>query len=353
MQSSKLEKLLNNERANSFICYNPQHVLISLLLSYHHDDDNFIYICNRYPAYNSLAHKINNNSEFVQKAFGIDDLGLRKKYKSRNIFKKIWKYFFYKRHLNNIFNKRNYVKPFTKSDIFMFHDGQFLSQYILTHHDNIHLIEEGVGNYATQKGDMLSVLKKIHGIYPPFGHNPRIQNIFVENQDRLPKKLRPKGALFNKDRYFRNIPDELSEELIKIFLNQKLLKDLNSNHSALLITQPFSEDYCISEQKKIEIYSEIVQKISQNKRLYIKPHPREKTDYESIASGKVKVLNRNFPIEIINLFDQISFDIVVTLSSSSIDYLYNNNRTYKLGDIPDDDEKYFTNILKNLQKIDI
>jgi hypothetical protein len=232
----------------------------------------------------------------------------------------------------------------------MYNDGQFLSQYIVTHYDNLNLIEEGVGNYANIQPGFASFLKKLHGIYPPYGCNPRIKNIFVKRPQELPRRIRKKGSYFNKSQYIKDIPADFSRRIIKTFLDQKKFKPTLPN-SALFITQPFSEDLVISEEKKKSLYNEIIDKLNHKYRVYIKPHPRERTDYSFLESRVEEVYNNTFPLEIINFIEDVNFDIAVTLSSSAIERIKPEVNTYKLGDILSDKEKYYKKIRKNLNKI--
>ncbi|MCF7884854.1 MAG: glycosyltransferase family 52 protein [Candidatus Marinimicrobia bacterium] len=350
MTTNKLQEILTNSAPNAFICYNTEHVLTSLILSYYFQNKNYIYICNRFSGYRQLAKKINNQYRFTEKALAIDDNNLKDKNMPRNPLKKIIRLLFYKKHLRNLFSERLYIKPLKTSDIFLYNDGQFLSQYIVTNFDNLYLLEEGIGNYASIHFSFASILKKLHGIYPPYGRNPRIKNIFVKRPQMLPSSIRHKGSYFNKTRYTKNIPKNIRSKLVKIFLDQTSLQATLKN-SALLITQPFSEDLVISEEKKLDIYEEIVDQLSQQFAIYIKPHPREKTDYSFFNSRVEQVFDNIFPIEIINYMQNIHFKIAVTLSSSAISRLNPKIETYELGDILSDDEKYFREIKNNLHNI--
>ena len=350
MEDKKLKNILKSPSPNAFICYNTEHILTSLILSYYHQNQTYIYICNRFSGYRKLTEKINKQFPYIEKAIAIDDNKLKEKNKSKNPFKHLYRLIFYKKYLKQVFGNKPYIKPLYSSDIFMYHDGQFLSQFIVTNFDNLNLIEEGIGNYADIESNFPALLKKLHGIHPPYGRNPRIKNIFVKKPEKLPKAIRTKGCYFDKSKYVQNIPEDLTQLLIHTFLDPGELKTTRGD-SVLLITQPFSEDLVIEEFKKKALYSEIVDKLSQNFNIYLKPHPRETTNYSFLESRVERIFQNTFPIEIINYIDEINFDIAVTLSSSSIERLKPQIKTYKLGDILSDDEKYFRRIRKNLKRI--
>ncbi|MCF7740419.1 MAG: glycosyltransferase family 52 protein [Candidatus Marinimicrobia bacterium] len=350
MKENKLQQKLNNSSDNAFICYNTEHVLTALLLSYTFPGVHYLYICNRFSSYKELTSRINELFPSIQQAFAIDDNRFKEEHNSINPVKKIIQFLFYKNHLYKIFASDDFIDPLNSSDIFLFHDGQFFSQYIVTHFDNLNMIEEGIGNYAEVKFNFASILKKLHGIYPPFGRNPRIKNIFVQEPDRLPSDIRDKGRKFDKINYCENISDDLAEMLIDIFLNGSTFPSISKN-SVLLITQPFSEDLVISEGKKMALYEEIVDTLSKNYEVFIKPHPREKTDYIFLASKVARIFDNTFPLEIINFMDKIHFEKAVTLSSSAIDRLKPGIETIQLGDILEDKPHYFETIRKNLNHI--
>ncbi|HMA61917.1 MAG TPA: glycosyltransferase family 52 [bacterium] len=350
MKENTLQQKLDNSSDNAFICYNTEHILTALLLSYTFPGVHYLYICNRFSSYKDLTFRINEIFPSIKRAFAIDDNRLKKEYNSITPLKKIIQLLFYKEHLNKIFESGDFVEHLKFSDIFLFHDGQFFSQYIVTHFDNLNMIEEGIGNYAKVKFNFASIFKKLHGIYPPYGRNPHIKNIFVREPDRLPADIREKGRKFDKTDYCQNVPDELAELLIDIFMDGNTLPAISKN-SVLLITQPFSEDFVISESKKMALYEEIVDTLAKDYEVFIKPHPREETDYSFLASKVGRIFDNTFPLEIINFMDKVHFEKAVTLSSSAIDRLKPGIEAIQLGDILEDEPHYFETIRKNLKRI--
>lgn len=85
----------------------------------------------------------------------------------------------------------------------------------------------------------------------------------------------------------------------------------------MLITQPLSEDKVVTEREKIEIYQEILEK-EKNKIIYIKPHPRERTNYLKVFSKyDVRILEKDFPLELLS-FLEIKFSKATTLFSTAV-----------------------------------
>lgn len=84
-----------------------------------------------------------------------------------------------------------------------------------------------------------------------------------------------------------------------------------------MITQPLSEDNILSEEEKINIYNNILRERN-IKKVYIKPHPREKTDYSKVLKDiKVVIIEKEFPIEIFMLLN-MELKKVITLFSTAI-----------------------------------
>ena len=90
----------------------------------------------------------------------------------------------------------------------------------------------------------------------------------------------------------------------------------NNSNKILLLTQPLSEDGIVSEEEKIKMYENIL--IEKNiKEIYIKLHPRERTDYvKNFKNIKVNIIKKDFPAEILFLLN-INFNKVITLFSTA------------------------------------
>ena len=83
--------------------------------------------------------------------------------------------------------------------------------------------------------------------------------------------------------------------------------------STVILTQPLEIVGCTIE-KKLEIYSEILEQYS-NEKIYIKPHPLENMgDYKKFNR---EILSSDFPIELLLLKGK-NIKRVVTIYSSSV-----------------------------------
>lgn len=105
---------------------------------------------------------------------------------------------------------------------------------------------------------------------------------------------------------------------------------LKLNNATLIITQPFFADAIVkTREEQLEIYKDIIDKYGFNDKIIIKPHPRDDINYEKIIP-KSNVIEEIFPIEILN-FTNIKFNKVITVSSTSVNLIYNCNEKIFLG----------------------
>jgi len=91
-----------------------------------------------------------------------------------------------------------------------------------------------------------------------------------------------------------------------------------------------SEDNIIEEKEKIGIYKNIIDNYKKDYEIFIKPHPREVTDYKEIFNNII-IFNKYFPLEILNYMEDNQFDLAVTLFSSAIDNITFASQKIKIG----------------------
>ncbi len=140
-----------------------------------------------------------------------------------------------------------------------------------------------------------------------------------------------KGILLKTDKEIRVVPRtelfyklsaEQRNKITQIFLgNDKMQYICTNDHTAsLLITQPLAEDHLITFEQKRELYRYLICEYGQGT-VYIKPHPREITDY-SVEFPECMVINEKYvPIEVFGFIDNIHFKRGITAFSTAIDSL--------------------------------
>ena len=155
-------------------------------------------------------------------------------------------------------------------------------------------------------------------IYPSLGISEKIQKIILTGILPIPEIIKPKVELINLENRWKKLSKEKKEKILEIFnINLNEIKNLEkSKNKILLLTQPLSEDRIVSEEEKINMYKDILQKRN-IKEVYIKIHPRERTNYvKGFENIKVHIIKKDFPVEILFLLN-INFSKVITLFSTA------------------------------------
>lgn len=223
----------------------------------------------------------------------------------------------------------------TKNKRFYIHDGTEFSQYFLNNFDsNFIVIEDGTANYsikdlekfqerAKRRVNFSKKIKRnfvygIKKIYPPLGVSEKVEKIILTGILPIPEVIKSKVEIINIEEKWNSLTKEKQREILSIFNIEieelEVLK--NSINKVLLLTQPLSEDGIMSEEEKISIYKNILQERN-IKEVYIKIHPRERTDYiKELQNIKVHIIKKDFPVEILFLLN-VNFSKVITLFSTA------------------------------------
>lgn len=182
----------------------------------------------------------------------------------------------------------------------------------------VNLLEDGLKNYSIKKIEVSKVQKKLISFFwgiEEIEEVPReIEKIYLTGLASIPKNIINKVEIINLKKLWQNKTFDEQKEILNIFSFELNMEEKIKNKKIILFTQPLSEDGIISEEEKIEIYSKIIEKYPK-KKLIIKTHPREKTNYEQLFSEYL-VLNKPFPFEILNLLE-IKFEKAITLFSTA------------------------------------
>lgn len=195
------------------------------------------------------------------------------------------------------------------------------------------LLEDGTMNYnekilLEEKNKKLKKIKINHFIkkviiekrkkeYRRFGLSEKIQEIYLTGLLPIPDLIKNKVKIINISDEWEILSKKDKEEILGVFkISSKSFENLKvEKNKVLLLTQPLSEDKIITEKEKIDIYREILLKENE-KNIYIKAHPREKTNYKEVFKEfNINIIENSFPIEICLLLD-IKFEKVITLFST-------------------------------------
>lgn len=238
--------------------------------------------------------------------------------------------------ISNVKNKIFFYKYLTKyycwfldkydftlkdTNINIFNDTEYFSRFLLKRYKHFILWEDGVWMHPIIQKDLKYYLKHyLFQIPKKFGTSSSIKRIMVQDISRLPKDIRYKGLIYDLKKMSNNLDIVSKEKIQEVFLNGFGIDNfVNNKKKMIILTQPISEENYVSEIQKVEIYIKLIQKYNSNNEheVYIKNHPRDLTDYTKYYE-KAIIIPHNIPFEIFSLNSIISFDLGITLWSSSI-----------------------------------
>ncbi len=212
------------------------------------------------------------------------------------------------------FNKdvENYGHPFS-GYAFMFYENE-----------NSNIIEDGLANYTqpiceTHKiNPIIDTLLHIGGIYflnncETYGTHKNIKNIYLTKNFDHPL-IKDKIKVIDPEKMWNELDYEEKNQILDIFNMNNINIDFKEN-TALILTQPLFQDGLMTLERELNIYKEIMEKLSDYK-ILIKPHPRDKKDYKKIFPD-AEIIDSSFPIELLNLID-INPSIVSSIYTAAL-----------------------------------
>ena len=315
-----------NIKCNIFYCSTVYHVLLASLFAYQFKEEKNILVVD-VTSFGAGKDLIKYKGVFFEEIYPLleNDISLNKieylNYKN-NISNKIEKIVpelaFYRKNQKNVF-------------CYICEDDHHYSRYFVYNYNNLVMLEEGLKIYndiSKYESYIKRVIKyRILGINYANGVDKRIKELWVQYPERLPNNVKQKGRKINLNQMMDAVygKSQMKSILEMLGINNLLWKELNciftnkqNENIILLITQPFSEDGFLCEKEKIEIYKKIIKLYSQNAKLVIKPHPREKTDYKKIFNNAV-VLDNSFPLELLHFIKcSKKINVAITINSTAV-----------------------------------
>lgn len=286
---------------------------------------NNIYVCHTiYHLMITLA-KVNVLDNNILMLCCIEDEILISRLEESQLFDKIYSY-------NNNNNVNEQIDILKKIDnIFIFNDWTAIG--IALYHEKIkyHLLEDGY-NFYQMKNDNLrdkllgkvAIWRKIYNKmigYPFFwGNNDYCIDIEVNSLIDLPKdKRRFKFKEVSREKLLSRISENRKKIIQYIFQISETF--IESNNTVLILTQPLYQDKLVNSLlEQYNFYNKLCEKYYEmGYHVYLKPHPRDNMSYSTLKN--VNLIQQNIPIELIENFQNISFDIGITHSSSALDFL--------------------------------
>lgn len=203
---------------------------------------------------------------------------------------------------------------------------------------NIFMIEDGLKTYVTSPPNQTKkISSRLINRPIPNGYDNRITKVFATNPKDLPKELKKKSERINWKSTLNNLSSNKQEELVEAFLPGHMLTDIDifpkDKSKSIIITQSLNEDGIVTDEiTKLKYYYDFVDQ-AKTDLIYIKPHPRELTNYSELfeTDNRVFVLPKLFPAELLTLLPDLKFEKAFTAYSTAIDAFNNVDQKIVLG----------------------
>lgn len=236
----------------------------------------------------------------------------------------------YVERYSDVKNRYDFIKD---SAINLFYNLGLSSVYFLVRYkkNEFNQIEDGFRNYNPRVNN-LKAFKRKYILNTPQGEgrDPQIKTIEVQYPEKLPEIVRYKGVKLDIQGMMVSLSKENRQKILDIF-SQGHTFTIDGHKKVILITQPLSEDMFITEDYKIDLYRKVINDFAKDYDIYIKPHPREKTDYKEKLGINIVEIPRNFPLEILNFYPDIVFEKGITIFSGALNNLANVKERIFLG----------------------
>lgn len=161
------------------------------------------------------------------------------------------------------------------------------------------LIEDGLGNYFRPKKSFSYYMRKILLGGDEWGRNSKAKSILLTGLAEIPVELLNKTKILNIRDIWLSLNESQKNKILDSFAIDTCLS--HQTITTILLTQPFSEDLVMSEKEKIHLYKSMT--LNYSGTLFIKPHPRETTDYSLYFNDNVIVLSKSFPFQLLMLIN--------------------------------------------------
>lgn len=303
-----------------YICSTYYHVYVTLLKRLAGYEVTDCVICDDIPAGEALARRLEKTSLFRNVWF----VRQRELPEVRGKNTLDWMFFQHRRRYKTL----RPLLPFDLDDygdIYIFHDGTPLGEYLNDAGRHYHLIEDSLNFYQrifqTPQAQLLTadtlknrVRRLLNSGYFPLDGSRYVTDVEVNENAALQLKL-PRVKELSRSGLQERLTDGDKAIVLDVFGCPDL--ERTEGRKALVLTEPFYEDgTCGSLEEQTLIYRNIVGALkNEGYAVMIKPHPRDGGDY---AGCEAQILDRYFPIELLQFFPEMTFDCAVTVSSSAI-----------------------------------
>lgn len=224
------------------------------------------------------------------------------------------------------------------NDIYLAADHGVFGIYILMKKRKYIYLEDGRGIYSNWKTlDNLLRIKNpgiqiMSSYYKAYGKSELIKKKYIALDSQLDNYDLSNCLDFDVN----ELLDKLTEKQIEKVLNIFKIKQYNINNkeiNTLVLTQRFSTYGMLEQENCILMYSLLCDFLAKNSRIYLKPHPADKCEYNKVFEKHI-IIEKEMPSELIRFVIKKNFDIGICTYSSSIhslkkyiDVVYNIDET--------------------------
>lgn len=315
-----------------YICCTYYHLLISVIKSLQSNEKCDVLLTTSWNDFKLISDKKLieklNKSKIFENVFIDDGILNQLKQSKKGSFKELKKYILLKKYIRNF-----HINLLEYNDIYVFNynnpSGRMINKCKIYHN----LLEDGTDCFKNNKNiiegrlSLKKIIKKYILHMDQLGESKYAKS--VEVNDLTDVNISNKNIIeLSKKDMFDNLSDSEKKNIVSLFINNS--NWLKLNNATLIITQPFFADAIVkTKEEQLEIYKDIIDKYGFNDKIIIKPHPRDDINYEKIIP-KSNIIEEIFPIEILN-FTNVKFNKVITVSSTSVNLIYNCNEKIFLG----------------------
>lgn len=302
-----------------YICSTYYHVLIALVRSIHELSQWDILITDYILDGANLATRLTKQNIFAQ-VFHVAEMH---EYKSPNLWDRI--FYFHQKNRARIESQLP-LDLLHYQEIIIFHDDIWISHYLKEMKIHYTLLEDSLNCFSLIDQSPFAhliprlswkrLIKKItHMGYLYFQDCDCIDFIEVNSIENLKLKKDHKILVRPRQEMFNCLTAKEKSMIFQVFIDSF---SIDCKNNTLLLTQPLFDDHLVSsleEQKRV--YRHILDQYTSSQDLiFVKPHPRDTCHYPNTI-----MLNKNFPIEILNFQGEILFNRGITLFSTALSTL--------------------------------
>lgn len=263
----------------------------------------------------AFPEKVKNNLENVVMV-GNDMVRINTKNKIRYFFRYI---------LQLVKLKKTYLSKLNKFENNIIYGATIFAPLFAKKND-VFVIEDGTGSYIKKEdlkhSTFLRIKKILHRIFLQAEDNFHVERknyikkIFYTGIGDIPEDVLHKSIIINLEELWRKKDIYEQDEILNIFnLDKQIIADF-TKRKIILFTQTLNEDgFVETENQKIEIYRKALENEDLNN-VIVKPHPREKTNYEKYFPG-IKQIEGQIPFQLLSLIG-IKVEKAITLFSTAV-----------------------------------